>query len=101
MQKQPYEKYYLSAIWLCIGGGMLTLLIAAIGKRIRDTAKIITITIKGAQNNFFIDEKDVEQLLMKAAKGRYQRQTSCIFQPACNWNKCWKKMPGSKMRTLF
>ena len=34
-----------------------------------DVAKDYTITIEGAKNNLFIDNKDVEQLLFKTTKG--------------------------------
>ena len=42
-------KILFVALWLVIGGGMLTLLIAASEKRKRISAKIITITIKGCK----------------------------------------------------
>ena len=61
---------------------MLTLLLAAISKKNKGQCKDYTISIKGAQNNFFIDEKDVEQLLMKATKGNIKGQAGCILQPA-------------------
>ncbi len=57
-------------MWLCIGGGMFTLLLAAISKKNRGQCKDYHITIKGAYNNFFIDNKDVEQLLMNATKSK-------------------------------
>src|SRR5687768_826977 len=53
---------------------MLTLLLAAIGKKNRGLCRDYSITIKGAQHNFFVDEKDVQQLLLAATgekiKGR-------------------------------
>ena len=48
---------------------MFTLLLAAISKKNKGQCKDYSITIKGAKNNFFIDKKDVEQLLMKATHG--------------------------------
>ena len=62
------------AIWLVIGGGMVTLLLAAITKKKRGLCSDYTITLKGQTTNFFIDEKDVQQLLMKATGGNIKGQ---------------------------
>lgn len=56
------------AIWVCIGGGMLTLLLAAINKKNKGVCKDYSITIKGAENNLFIDKNDVEQILQKETR---------------------------------
>jgi cell division protein FtsQ len=61
-------------MWVAIGGGMLTLLIAAIGKQKRDQCKDYRIRIKGVQKNFFVDQKDVVKLLKAAAKGEVKGQ---------------------------
>lgn len=61
-------------MWVAIGAGMLTLLIAAIGKQKRDQCRDYTIRIKGVQNNFFVDQKDVVKLLKAAAKGEIKGQ---------------------------
>lgn len=68
--KTTIRKIIFIAVWLCIGGGMLTLLLAAISRKKRGQCKEVSITIKGVQKNFFIDEKDVEQLLMKATNSK-------------------------------
>ena len=44
-------------MWLVIGAGMLTLLLAAISRKNKGECSDYTITIKGAENNFFIDKK--------------------------------------------
>ena len=67
--KTTIRKVLFIAIWLCIGGGMVSLLLAAITKKNNGLCKDYTITIEGAKNNLFIDNKDVEQLLFKATKG--------------------------------
>jgi cell division protein FtsQ len=58
---------------------MLTLLLAAISKKNKGQCKDYSISIKGVQNNFFIDKKDVEQLLMKATKGNIKGQSVSSF----------------------
>lgn len=53
-------------IWVCIGAGMFTLLMAAISKKNKGQCKDYSITIKGTNDYLFVDIKDVEQILMKA-----------------------------------
>lgn len=78
--KTTIRKIVFIAIWCCIGGGMLTLLLAAISKKNRGVCKNYTITIKGVQNNFFIDQKDVEQLLMKATNSGIKNEPVSSFK---------------------
>ena len=50
-------------LWVCIGGGMLSLLIAAIGKKNREDCTGYTFAIKGAEDHHFIDADDIRKLL--------------------------------------
>lgn len=50
-------------LWVCIGGGMLSLLIAAIGKKNREDCTDYTIAIKGTEEKYFIDAGDINKLL--------------------------------------
>ena len=61
--KRTIQKILFVMLWLAIGTGMLTLLVAAIGKKNRDKCAGYDIKIIGAQNNLFVDQKDVLQLL--------------------------------------
>lgn len=54
-------------LWVCIGGGMLSLLIAAIGKKKREDCTDYTITIKNSAENLFIDANDITKLLKSGA----------------------------------
>jgi len=54
-------------LWVCIGGGMLSLLIAAIGKKNREDCTDYTIAIKGGEENYFIDADDINRLLRSGA----------------------------------
>ena len=78
--KTTIRKVLFVAVWLCIGGGMLTLLVAAISKKNKGQCKDYSITIKGVQNNFFIDKQDVQQLLMKATKGNIKGEPIASFK---------------------
>ncbi len=73
------KKVLFIAVWICIGGGMFTLLLAAISKKNKGVCNNYHIIIKGAQNNFFIDKKDVEQLLMETANGSIKGRPVASF----------------------
>ena len=77
--KTTIRKVLFIAVWLCIGGGMLTLLLAAITKKKRGHCSDYTIVLKGSDGNFFIDEKDVQQLLIKATKSSIKGQPIASF----------------------
>lgn len=72
--KSTIRKVLFITVWLCIGGAMFTLLMAAISKRNRGLCNNYSISIKGVQSNYFIDKKDVEELLKKGAKGEIKGQ---------------------------
>jgi len=74
MIKQTIQKIILAAFWLAIGSGILVLLVAAIGRKNRETCKDYTIRIKGKQENFFIDQKDVMQLVATATSGKLKEK---------------------------
>ena len=54
-------------LWVCIGGGMLSLLIAAIGKKNREDCTDYTIAIKGENESYFIDADDINRLMRAGA----------------------------------
>ena len=59
---------------------MLTLLLAAISSKNRGECKGYEITIKGVQNNFFIDKKDVEDILVKSTSQGIKGQPISSFK---------------------
>ena len=66
--KTTIRRILFIALWLSIGGGMLTLLLAAISSKKKGVCSDYTITLKGNGTQFFITEKDVEALLMKDSR---------------------------------
>jgi cell division protein FtsQ len=72
--KEILKKASFIAMWIAIGGGMLVLLIAAMGKQKRDHCRDYTIRIKGIQKNFFVDDKDIVNMLKSAAVGKIKDQ---------------------------
>jgi cell division protein FtsQ len=51
------------------GTGMITLLIAAIGRKKKEVCSGYQVTITGARQNFFVDQKDILKLLAAASGG--------------------------------
>ncbi len=78
--KKLIRKILFVSFWLAVGGGMLTLLIAAMGRQKKDHCQDFEITLKGAGDNFFIDTKQVEKLLKSAANGDIKGQTKASLQ---------------------
>jgi cell division protein FtsQ len=78
--KSTIRKVLFVTLWLCIGGGMVTLLLAAITKKNKGECKDYTISIKGATSDFFIDKKDIENLLVKATKGNIKGEPVASFK---------------------
>lgn len=74
--KATIRKVLFAMLWISIGGGMLTLLIAAIGKKNRELCSDYTISIRSGLDNIsttclqdstscaFVDEKDITRLLV-------------------------------------
>jgi len=65
--KATIRKILFVMLWVCIGGGLLTLLIAAISKKNREDCTDYTITIKNSEENIFIDANDIRKLLKSGA----------------------------------
>lgn len=64
--KTTIRKILFILLWISIGSGMIILLAAAIGKKNRENCSDYTITIKGNEENFFVDATDVARLLKSA-----------------------------------
>jgi len=73
------RKILFVALWVTIAGGMLTLMIAAIGKQKRDQCRDYTIRIKGTQKNLFVDDKTILKILEFAGNGKIKGQKRSIF----------------------
>jgi len=65
--KATIRKILFVMLWVCIGGGMLSLLIAAIGKKNREDCTDYTIAIKGSAEKFFINADDIRKILRSGA----------------------------------
>src|SRR5258708_40134831 len=59
LQKKIMIKWMLTTMWVVAGAGMVVLLVAAVKKRDSEHCKGINVNIKGVNNNFFVDKKDI------------------------------------------
>ena len=57
------------ALWVAIGGGMFTLLMAAISKKNKGTCRDYVVTVKGDENNLFMSRQDIAILLEELVGG--------------------------------
>lgn len=73
------RKIVFISIWLVIAGGMVILLAAAMRKQNNNRCADYSITIKASKDNLFINEKDVQQLLMAATNERIRGEAMSSF----------------------
>ncbi len=58
----------MATIWVALGGAAIFLLVAAIKSKDEQRCKKIEITIHGVSNNFFVDKKDILQVITATEK---------------------------------
>ncbi|MBK7433458.1 MAG: FtsQ-type POTRA domain-containing protein [Chitinophagaceae bacterium] len=59
----------LTSFWICLGAGMIVLLVAAIRKKDARNCQGIDITISGVNNNFFVDKGDILNTITALSNG--------------------------------
>jgi cell division protein FtsQ len=67
--KKTIVKKFFTILWLAIGTGAVVLLAAAIKKKDAEHCTGVTITIEGVDNNFFVDKKDILNIITAEAGG--------------------------------
>jgi cell division protein FtsQ len=73
------RKILFISMWLLIASGMIVLLAAAIRKQKNERCKDYAILVKGKTDNFFVDEKDVQQLLLSAMNDKIKDRAITAF----------------------
>lgn len=68
--RRTIRRILFTTVWIVVGGGMLTLLVAAIGKKNKEQCKNYVVTIKGGPDQSFIADKDIVGMLTKATNGK-------------------------------
>src|SRR6476620_9327409 len=71
-RKYTFKKILVAMLWMVLSSGTVVLLIAAITLKNNEHCSKIEIHISGVQNNFFIDHKDVLDILQKINRGRLE-----------------------------
>ena len=64
-KKYTFRKILVISVWILLGSGTIVLLVAAITKKNNEQISGLEINIRGVQNNYFIDKKDVIKILEK------------------------------------
>ncbi|MBK7884312.1 MAG: hypothetical protein IPJ81_11335 [Chitinophagaceae bacterium] len=64
-KKAIIKKWLATALWISVGMGTITLLVAAIIKKDAQQCKGVDIEIKDINNNFFVDKKDVLNIISR------------------------------------
>ncbi len=77
--KQIIKKIIFLVLTLTACSGLVVLLVAAIGRRNHELCKDYVITIHGAQQNLFINEKDVKKLLNSGTNGKIKGEPITDF----------------------
>ena len=83
-EKKRYnvKKILINTVWIMLGMGTVVLLVAAINKKDSNQCKAVEITIKGVQNNFFMDKSDVTRMLEKMNFGTLKGKAIAAFNLA-------------------
>lgn len=74
-KKYTFRKFLAIAVWILLGSGTVVLLIAAITKKDNERVTGVEIHISGVQNNYFIDKKDVLELLGKVNRKKLNQSS--------------------------
>jgi cell division protein FtsQ len=77
--RKVLRKILFVTMWVMISGGVLTLLIAAVGKQKRNTCKDYVISIKGNDESLFLSIEEVLKTLKTAANGNIKGQSKKSF----------------------
>ena len=73
--KYKLIKILTGLVWIFLSSGTIVLLVAAITKRNNEHCLKTNITISGVQNNFFIDKKDVIEIIQKTNGGKLENKS--------------------------
>ena len=68
--KKTIVKWVFTTLWLAMGAGAIVLLVAAIKKKDAQHCSGVSITIEGVDNNFFVDKKDILNIITTNIGGR-------------------------------
>lgn len=77
--KKTIVKWALICFWFAMGAGTILLLVAAIKKKDAQHCNGVTITIEGVDNNFFVDKKDILNIITSNVGGSPAGKAISVF----------------------
>ena len=95
-----FKKILAIAIWIVLGSGTIVLLVAAMTKKKNERIAGIDIHISGVQNNYFIDKKDVLNILQKSTGGKFDNASASSLDLTVMENAL-SKQPWVKNAEMF
>ena len=95
-----FKKILAIAIWIVLGSGTIVLLVAAMTKKKNERIAGIDIHISGVQNNYFIDKKDVLNILQKSNGGKFDNASASSLDLTVMENAL-SKQPWVKNAEMF
>jgi cell division protein FtsQ len=73
--KYTFKKILVISVWILLASGLVVLLVAAISKKNNARLSEVQINISGVQNNYFISEKDVLNILQKVHRHKLDQSS--------------------------
>src|SRR6185312_14658121 len=95
-----FKKILAIAIWVVLGSGTIVLLVAAITKKKNERIAGLDIHISGVQNNYFIDRKDVLNILQKSNGGKFDNASASSLD-LTGMENALSKQPWVKNAEMF
>jgi cell division protein FtsQ len=74
------RKILFATLWLAIGAGMLTLLLAAISKKKKQVCRDYKVAVKGEPGQFFVDQAEVVRIISNQREGRIKDEAVASFE---------------------
>lgn len=68
-KRQLIKNILLALLWISIGAGTVVLLVAAIQQKDAKQCLAVDIHIKGVNNHFFVDKKDILNTIVSLTNG--------------------------------
>jgi cell division protein FtsQ len=68
-RRKTIVKWIMNAVWVCVGIGTTVLLVAAVRQKDNRRCREVSISIDAESDNFFVDKKDILQILAAVGGG--------------------------------
>ena len=99
--KYTFRKILVVSVWTLLLTGTVVLLIAAISKKSSSHISGVQIVISGVQNNYFIDKKDVLNILEKVNGKKLKEQPIGSLDLTKNGKESSKRSMDKKGGIIF